>query len=166
MITQPKNELYNALLPKLKSNIDKTATFINQARQVHGYRYDYSISVYRGSHEKIEVICRFHGRFFITPNLHIHLKSDCPYCARKRFIPELFLANVNKIHGQYIYHDLELIQYRGSADMIKIECPVHGIFHQRLDSHLNGSGCPECVDRPYNYEAEAKYKSQKLSFLT
>lgn len=166
MVQPVKNELYAALTFEGKRELDATESFKFRAKQVHGYRYDYSKSKYRGCHADIEVICHLHGSFNTTPTQHINSKSNCPYCSSNRYTPELFLKSVNRIHGsKYKYHDVELIQFRKSMDVIKIECPSHGIFYQRLDVHLKGNGCPECSDKPYNHGNAAIYKAQRLAYL-
>jgi len=166
MKLKPKNKLYIALGDSEKNEVNATETFISKAIQVHGYRFDYSKSAFKSHNEHIEVVCHLHGSFFITPNSHVAQKADCPYCARKRFTPALFNKIMNQIHiGMYKYHDIDLIQYRKSTDVIKIECCVHGVFYQRLDVHLNGHGCLECAERPYNHFTEARYKIQELSVL-
>lgn len=55
------------------------------------------------------------------------------------------LDNLLKIFNEkhnYKY-DYSLIEYKTTRDKVKIICPIHGIFVQRLDSHKR-SGCPKC----------------------
>lgn len=166
MIQSIKRELHTAFTYQKKGYSNKTEIFKFKARQVHGDRYDYSKSIYKGTHTKLKVICHHHGSFYVTPASHITQKANCPYCANYRFTPELFLRIANRIHASlYKYHDINLIQYRGAMDIIKIECPEHGIFYQRLDLHLSGNGCPQCSRKPYNHDAKVKYKAQSLSIM-
>lgn len=51
-----------------------TEEFIADARKVHGDKYDYSKSEYRGSDSKVCVICPTHGEFWPTANNHITYK--------------------------------------------------------------------------------------------
>ena len=51
--------------------------FLEAAKRVHGDRYDYSKVNYINSTTKVEVICKEHGSFFITPSDHIHAKCGC-----------------------------------------------------------------------------------------
>lgn len=37
--------------------------FIKEAREVHGYKYDYSKVIYKNTHSKIKIICKKHGEF-------------------------------------------------------------------------------------------------------
>ena len=42
--------------------------------------YDYSNVIYRGSKQKIEIICPTHGSFWQTPNSHLSQNQNCPKC--------------------------------------------------------------------------------------
>jgi hypothetical protein len=42
--------------------------------------YDYSKSIYLGSHTNIEIVCPIHGPFWQTPSNHIHNQNKCPNC--------------------------------------------------------------------------------------
>ena len=42
-----------------------TENFIKKAKSIHGNEYDYSKTIYKGSHEKIIVTCKIHGDFEI-----------------------------------------------------------------------------------------------------
>ncbi len=166
MRLSPKHELYLALNFVSKKNQDATETFMFRARQIHGNRFDYSRSIYKGCNKDIEVICRLHGSFNTTPTMHFHASISCPYCAQGRYTPELFLKTVNRLHAQkYTYPDIKLIQFVRSMGIIKVVCPTHGIFYQRLDVHLLGNGCPECSGKSYNHGNAAIYKTQRLSYL-
>lgn len=79
----------------------KTATMcIEEARAVHGDKYDYSLVVYKNIHTKIIIVCPKHGEFRQTPASHIKGMNGCPGCGdesciggygEKRFLnsPEL-----------------------------------------------------------------------------
>ena len=53
--------------------------FIQQARDMHGNRYDYSLVDYVNSSTKVKIICKKHGVFEMTPNGHLHWQG-CPVC--------------------------------------------------------------------------------------
>jgi len=159
-----KKKLYKKLKNSSKGSFSKTEIFKSKARQVHGNKYDYSKSIYKGARVKVHIICPIHGDFYQTPFEHVNCQAGCHYCGYNRFNKDLFLEFVNKIHiHKYTYHDADLIMYRRTLDIIKIECPTHGIFYQRLDVHLNGNGCPACSGRPYNYKNQVIYDTQELS---
>ena len=53
-------------MPKRKD----TATFVAQARAIHGDRYDYSRVEYHSQHVHVEIICSKHGVFRQRPHSH------------------------------------------------------------------------------------------------
>lgn len=59
-----------------------TKEFVDQAKQVHGDRYDYSLTNYVNSTSKVDIICKEegHGTFSQAPCMHIR-RAGCPVCA-------------------------------------------------------------------------------------
>jgi len=41
-------------------------------------------------------------------------------------------------------YDYSFVEYKNNITPVKILCPIHGIFEQRPDNHLQGEGCIEC----------------------
>lgn len=68
---------YQAVSKYHISNLDN---FIEQARKIHGDKYDYSKSVYVHSKEDIEIVCKTHGSFWQRPNNHL-MGAICPTCS-------------------------------------------------------------------------------------
>lgn len=62
---------------KIRSTTDK---FIKTATSIHGDRYDYSLTKYIHSRQKVEIGCKIHGTFKQTPTTHIK-GSGCQKCA-------------------------------------------------------------------------------------
>ncbi|NKB61253.1 MAG: hypothetical protein GKR95_03620 [Gammaproteobacteria bacterium] len=63
-----------------------TESFICEALGVHGDKYDYSKTVYRSSHEKVEIVCPEHGSFWQSPVNHVKgNKAGCPGCSKSGF---------------------------------------------------------------------------------
>ncbi len=56
-----------------------TDVFISKSKLVHGERYGYDNSTYKGTHCKITINCHVHGEFNISPNEH-YRGSGCKYC--------------------------------------------------------------------------------------
>ena len=68
----------------IKNNkiLKTTKEFIKDAILLHGDKYDYSLSDYKGVDNKLKIICNIHGIFEQTP--YAHLKgSGCPKCVGK-----------------------------------------------------------------------------------
>jgi hypothetical protein len=62
-------------------------TFIDNARKVHGDKYDYTKSEYVNKGTKVSIICPTHGEFRQTPNNHVNHKMGCPGCSTSGFDP-------------------------------------------------------------------------------
>lgn len=54
--------------------------FIQKAKSVHGNKYDYSDTVYRGQMKKLTIRCQTHGVFNQLANNHIH-GNGCARCS-------------------------------------------------------------------------------------
>jgi hypothetical protein len=55
---------------------------------------------------------------------------------------EQFIEKARKKHGDK--YDYSLVDYKHSRIKVKIICPIHGVFEQRPDTHLEGKGCLKC----------------------
>lgn len=64
----------------LKSSMFRKSSseFIEQAKQVHGNRYDYSKVVYHNNRKQVIIGCEVHGEFLQAPV--VHLRAGCPKC--------------------------------------------------------------------------------------
>lgn len=64
-------------------------------------------------------------------------------------LKDKFVEKANKIHNGF--YNYENAIYFNSLNKIEINCPLHGVFLQRPDNHLRGSGCNKCVGlKPLN----------------
>lgn len=59
-----------------------TEQFINEARLLHGNKYDYSKVTYYNKSTKVCIICPEHGEFWQTPSSHLS-GYGCPNCGYK-----------------------------------------------------------------------------------
>lgn len=60
-----------------------TEKFIQKAIEKHGNFYDYSSVDYKGSREKVEIICPKHGSFWQRADAHLEGKG-CPLCGHEK----------------------------------------------------------------------------------
>lgn len=90
---------------------------------------------------RISATCPQHGTIRHTRNYWISGKG-CEYCNGLWHQPD-WEKYAWQIHGdKYEYLSAPNIK----TDVIKIKCPVHGIFLQRYDVHVDQRcGCPECA---------------------
>jgi len=76
-----------------------------------------------------------------------------------------FITQEKSVHGsQYNYSKSE---YTGSCLSLVITCLKHGDFTQRARNHLEGHGCPSCVNKTEGYVFEFirnLYDSSILNF--
>ena len=125
-----------------KSRIKEKDSFVSEATNIHGNKYDYSKVEYKGTHTKICIICPIHGEFWQTPRKHLE-GNGCPRCyGNKRLTTEEFIKKATSIHGNK--YDYSVSEYKNYRTKLKIICPKHGEFIQTPHSHLNGDGCPYC----------------------
>jgi len=61
----------------------------------------------------------------------------------KQIITEEFVRRCQIKHNNHF--DYSLVLYRGCKSLIKIICPIHGVFKQKAYKHLSGNGCPKCT---------------------
>ena len=60
----------------------------------------------------------------------------------RKFDLDSFLKESKKIHNDK--YDYSLVKYEGCRINIRIKCPVHGVFEQRPNHHIDGRGCSKC----------------------
>ena len=137
--------------------------FILQARQVHGWKYDYSKVEYVNNKTKVCIICPEHGEFWQTPNNHLKTHG-CVECGKIKQHDttcktlEQFINDAKKIHGDK--YDYSKVNYINSLTHIAIICKKHGIFKQTPNAHLSGCGCPKC--KGFNKTTEEFIEQSKI----
>ena len=120
--------------------------FIKESVKIHGNKYDYSKVKYINARTKIIIICKKHGEFKQTPNMHTAKKVGCPKCAKNRKLTtEQFVGKANNIHNNR--YDYSKVKYINAKTKVIIICEKHGEFLQIPNNHLNNNGCPECINR-------------------
>lgn len=123
-----------------------TGKFIEEAKKVHGDRYDYSKVVYINQRTKVHIICSEHGEFEQTPSDHLQ-GHGCPKCGgTKALTQEEFIRRAREVHGDR--YDYSKVVYINQNTKVCIICPEHGEFEQTPLSHIyQRSGCPKCKGR-------------------
>ena len=153
-----KSNLFKGKSPSIQSAINKTEYFINQAKEVHGNKYDYSLVEYKDIYTKVKIICPVHGEFFQIPVGHL-TGRNCIKCGdlkrgkHNKLTTFSFIEKVNIIHS-YKY-DYQLVKYIKNSIKIKILCPIHNEFEQLPMCHMRGYGCPKCAN-----SLKSKYHSE------
>ena len=122
-----------------------TKDIIELIKKYHGNEYDYQYVDYKNYTTKIKLVCKKHGIFYKTLQ-HLHTKCQkCNYDKYKNDIITL-INTANKIHNNK--YDYSLVEYSNNKTKVKIICPIHGIFEQTINMHINRKqGCPRCVNK-------------------
>ena len=129
-----------------------TKIFIQEAMEVHGNKYDYSLVSYECSLKDVSIICKKHGLFKQKPSCHL-LGNGCNKCKIDNIKSTKvdFIKKANIIHGNK--YDYSKVDYVNSKIPVSIICLQHGIFLQKPNAHLNGNNCPKCMQSGYSKKA-------------
>ena len=137
---KPNNHLNGQDCPKCINNNIKSSTekFIKKAKEIHGDKYDYSLVDYKNNKTNIKIIRD--GKIY-EQSPKSHLKGiNIKYLSNDEFIKK-----AREIHGDK--YNYSLVTFDNTANHIKIICPIHGIFKQTINNHVNKkNGCKKCVD--------------------
>lgn len=107
---------------------------------------DYSKSIYKNNRTKIEIICSKHGTFMQSPRIH-QTYPWCPECKeddRKNIYNKEIIDKCKEVHNnEYEYPDNQEIY--SCNDKIRVICPKHGEFEQKVLNHLYSKNkCMKC----------------------
>ena len=120
-----------------------TDSFIENARKIHGLKYDYTKTNYINNNTKIKILCPIHGTFEQTPQCHLQ-NNGCTECggSRRRTTDEFIIA-AKKVHGDR--YDYSKVYYVNNHTKVIIICKDHGEFTQNMINHVNHKkNCPKC----------------------
>ena len=130
-----------------------TEQFIEDAKLVHGDKYDYSKVEYKNNYTKVIIDCPIHGSFWQTPKKHL-AGSGCRKCGYEeigkvcRKTTEQFVEEARVVHGNK--YDYSKTNYVNNRTNIVVTCLIHGDFLQNPQGHLSGYGCPKCMLKEQN----------------
>ena len=123
-----------------------TEIFIERSKNIHGDKYDYSLSVYKNNKTKILIICKTHGEFHQLPINHINAKSGCyKCCGNSALTTDSFIEKSIVIHNDK--YDYSSVEYVNTKTPVVIICKKHGEFKQTPNVHLSKHGCPTCGNK-------------------
>lgn len=147
-----------------ESKVSDTTAFVNKAKQIHGDKYDYSITEYIESKGKVKIICPKHGEFEQKASGHLSGKG-CFSCFNDNKLSNTteFINKSILVHGnKYEYNN---IVYVNDKTKIMITCPIHGDFKQKPSNHLMGQGCPICKESKGEREIRTYLENQKIKYI-
>ena len=110
-----------------------TEEFILKAREIHGWKYDYSKVEYKKNSTKVCIICPEHGEFFQTPNNHLN-GEGCPKCAGKQKTFNVFKKDILQKYGDI--YDFSVAEKEFNGFRKKITVGYNGKFFMISPSKL------------------------------
>ena len=131
--------LKNTIL-KLKSD---SSIFIEESKEIHGDKYDYSKVDYVNCDKNVIIICKEHGEFRQTPYTHKKSIIGCLKCAGTyKSNTEEFIQKSKQIHGDN--YDYSQVNYLNNHYKIILICKEHDKIEITPAQHLKGYGCFKC----------------------
>lgn len=139
---------------------------IIRGRNKFGDKFSYNFEGYSSTKDDMQLQCNTCGHNFKqTPTDHFNCEEPCPVCGDRFLDVEVFLRRAEKVHkGKFTYPNLT---FKYAKDKITVVCPEHGEFFPTVDNHLNGTGCPSCVEMTNSRGAkriEAYLKANAIKF--
>ena len=125
--------------------------FIEKAVEIHGNKYDYSKVEYVNSDTNVIIICKKHKKEFSQIPYHHLNGKGCRDCGHDSTIKKLssnsyeFIKKAICIHSDY--YDYSKVNYINNHLPVIIICPIHDEFPQQPNNHLQGKGCPYCINK-------------------
>jgi len=152
--------------------LEREETFLQNAKNKHGKRFDYSKVYYTNNITKIIIICKEHGPFTQAPAKHLSHKHACPKCAKiaqglsSRIDKATLIKQGFRLYGDKYNYDDTVVGRK--KDSIKIYCNIHKqYFSQMLGSHLNGHiGCKDCLRDKKEEQAHEIFKRNFIRQFT
>lgn len=149
----------------IKKNDISKLTFIDRCKNIHGDKYDYSLTHYINSKNKVKIICKEHGEFFQRPSAHLFGQGcmECRLEERRTGLHE-FLRKSLEIHGSK--YDYSLVnEYINSNTKVSILCKKHGEFNMRPKHHTERKqGCPTCKESIGEIEISKYLDDKTITF--
>ena len=131
------------------SRVIDTSVAIQEGRNLHGDKYDYTLLEYVNYQTPLKIICPEHGLFEQKYQKHCKLGRGCQKCGAikgaisQSFTREIFIKKANLIHNNF--YDYSKVVYINNHTRIIIGCPIHGDFFTTPAPHLKGVNCSKCA---------------------
>lgn len=163
----PGNHLKGAGCPecakeqvRFKSDLDE---FVAKSKEIHGDKYDYSKSEFKGLTKKICIICPEHGEFWQPAKIHMY-GGGCQKCLGRNKTTDDYIKEAKSVHGDK--YDYSKTVYNGVFEPVCIICPEHGEFWQDPHNHLKGAGCPTCNESHLEVQIRKMLTNSGISFTS
>lgn len=137
-------------------------TFIEEAREVHGDKYDYSLVEYKKAVQKVKIICPEHGVFEQTPIGHITGRG-CHKCAKTGFNEHkdglLYVLN----NGQYIKVGITNKTTEHRVKQLNNTAPYK--FWEEFCIRLDGASCKKIEKQMHIWLEDCGHKRPNDRFV-
>lgn len=137
------NLLFSSARTSIKNALNKNEYYINQCKEKHGDRYDYSLVEYTHSKCRIKLICDKHGEFTINAGNHLYAIANCPKCCSENVSIALssnhedFISKF-KEKNLTVYNSIEILEeYKGNSLKILAK-DKYGLIYISPDKMLQG----------------------------
>jgi len=97
-----------------------TENFIEEAKKIHGNKYDYKHVDYKHSKSKVKISCSAHGEFEQAPNDHLK-GQGCPKCAHE--------LKISKGEKEFL-NEIKIPESNRQFHISSLNCIVDGIDKQ------------------------------------
>ena len=168
-LVRPNDHLQGVGCPICKKSIKKEiCDFINDAKKIHGEKYDYSKVEYVNNHTKVCIICPIHGEFWQTPKSHLSGRG-CSKCRGDKLSKKFslsatqFIEKAKQVHGNK--YDYSKVDYINNSTKVCIICPKHGEFWQTPKDHIKGKGCPRCIESKLEAKIRTKLEEENIIYI-
>ena len=161
--------------PRCEGRIKDLRYYVEEAKKVHGDKYDYSACyLSRTTVTQLNNIrCKVHGFFSTRADVHIKMKCKCPKCyPPKDKIPleerrDAYIRRAIERHGEG-HFDYSQVNYHRKREKVKIRCIIHDYwFFQSLEEHSKRNkrgGCPLCSETTGEREVRLHLQKKHIDF--
>ena len=135
---------------------------LNEFKNTHGNRYDYSQVKFSANNEKVIIICPIHGEFMQSPKQH-KKGAVCPACANNiKFNTETYLNELkNRGHWNDDY-DYSEVNYVSMKKLIKIRNKTTNTYHLANPSTMLNKASGLDISNAENQTEFALFHMQKV----
>lgn len=133
--------------------MQKTLVFIEQAKQIHGEKYNYDKVVYKSQKAKVIIKCNdCQEEFFQAPRIHLTSKN----CVCQKRID--FIKEATETYGNRYNYDKVAVFINKHTDKVTITCnECNEEFRQTPAGHLIYDGCDFCRKKNVLLQREQEF---------
>ena len=164
---QPRIHLHSGCVKCINEERTKTTLdFIFNAKNIYkdifDSDFDYSLVNYINNKTKVKIICSIHGIFEQTPINHLQ-GYGCKFCSKERIKVKTdeFIKRAKLIHNNKYNYIFSVCN--NAKDKVRIICPIHGEYSQKVANHLFGTGCRKCADIKHRLKMIKRIEENKLN---